>query len=321
MLLSIIIPVYNVEPYIRECFNSIIKQNFSSDVEIVVIDDGSTDNSGIICDEYAKKYKNIIVIHQENQGLSVVRNIGLSIAKGIYIAWIDPDDYIDENWYKVILSSLDDNNDIILFDYMTDNNGVLKKYKYKDKSQNIGREQVLYDLSCDQKLKSYLWQKVIKRELYENINFSREIKCMEDYAELHKIILKAENIYYISEYLYFYRVRENSLVNLVDFEKSYKCFLIAKDRYNYLNHLNIRHSPIAIFIHALGVYDVYQKIKDIDISNQYQSKFNECKDIIKKNIIYIIFSKDCDLILKIKFLLCYFNLFSVARKIYRWILK
>lgn len=116
-LVSIIIPVYNVENYIKECFESIKIQKTRDDLEVICIDDGSTDRSGIICDEYAKSDKRFKVIHQKNKGVSATRNLGVSISKGKYLAWIDPDDYINENWWNSIKNLLDDNIDIIFFDY------------------------------------------------------------------------------------------------------------------------------------------------------------------------------------------------------------
>ena len=98
MLISIIVPVYNVEPYLNKCLDSIVNQTYKK-LEIILIDDGSTDNSGLICDEYASKDNRIIVVHQKNKGLSAARNVGLNIAKGDYIAFVDSDDFIEKDMY------------------------------------------------------------------------------------------------------------------------------------------------------------------------------------------------------------------------------
>ena len=100
-LISIIVPVYNVEQYLDDCLVSILNQTYKN-LEIILIDDGSTDNSGKICDEYAKKDSRIIVFHKENGGVSSARNAGLRIAKGIYIGFVDPDDWIAEDMYEVL---------------------------------------------------------------------------------------------------------------------------------------------------------------------------------------------------------------------------
>ena len=102
--ISIIIPVYNVEKYLRRCLNSIINQTYK-DIEIILVDDGSTDNSGKICDEYKEKDNRIVVIHKENGGLSDARNAGIDIAKGKYIGFIDSDDFADIRMYEIIYNN------------------------------------------------------------------------------------------------------------------------------------------------------------------------------------------------------------------------
>ena len=104
-LISIIIPVYNVEKYLRKCLDSIINQTYKK-LEIILIDDGSTDNSGKICEEYAKKDDRIIVIHKENAGVSSARNRGIELANGKYIGFIDSDDWIEENMYETLYQNL-----------------------------------------------------------------------------------------------------------------------------------------------------------------------------------------------------------------------
>src|SRR5699024_4494271 len=108
-LISVIVPVYNVEKYVRRCIDSICGQTYSN-LEIILIDDGSTDSSGKICDEMAAKDGRISVIHQENKGLSQARNAGLDQAKGEYIAFVDSDDYLSLNMYECLLKSLKENN-------------------------------------------------------------------------------------------------------------------------------------------------------------------------------------------------------------------
>lgn len=116
IFLSIIIPVYNVEAYLENCLFSILNQNFK-EYEILLIDDGSTDNSGKICDNYANKYKNIVVVHQPNLGVSSARNKGLSLAKGKYLHFIDSDGTIDADTYikNIPILQADTHIDILSF--------------------------------------------------------------------------------------------------------------------------------------------------------------------------------------------------------------
>ena len=229
-LVSIIIPVFNVEKYIKECFDSIRKQNMMNDVEIICIDDGSTDKSGIICDEYAKLDKNFKVIHQKNKGISATRNLGIKISQGKYIAWIDPDDYISDNWWSSIKKLLkkDRKIDVIFFDYV-----VMEKEKYinkrfSNKSKCIDKKIFLYELAANQKIQGQLWQKVFKRELIENLMFPENVSFLEDYAMLPKFTINAQKIYYLSEFLYIHRTRKKSLTTDVSMEKIYISYLIVK---------------------------------------------------------------------------------------------
>lgn len=251
--LSIIIPIYNVENYIEKCFNSIIKQENMHAVEIICIDDGSTDNSGIICEQYAKRDKRFKVIHQENLGVAVARQRGLNIAQGKYIAWIDPDDYISDNWYRKINIFMEKNIDIIFFDYNLLKDNKIKKIKYDKESGYIKKEKFLEDLVLDKKIQSQLWSKVMKKTLFYNIKIPVELKILEDYAIMHYLIERAETIYYISDCLYFYLVRKKSLLNNknnINIEDNYKAYLVAKDRYKYLIGKDIKVSRIGYLLRA-----------------------------------------------------------------------
>ncbi len=103
--ISVIVPVYNVAPYLQRCVNSILAQTYQ-DLELIMIDDGSTDNSGSICDELQKKDPRIIVIHQNNQGVSAARNAGLDKCTGGYISFVDPDDWIEQNMYQDMVTAI-----------------------------------------------------------------------------------------------------------------------------------------------------------------------------------------------------------------------
>ena len=103
--ISVIIPVYNVEQYLEKCLDSILNQTYKN-IEIILVNDGSIDKSGLICDEYSRKYNNIKVFHKENGGVSSARNLGIDNATGQYLAFIDPDDYIDVNMYEILVEKI-----------------------------------------------------------------------------------------------------------------------------------------------------------------------------------------------------------------------
>lgn len=312
-LISIIVPVYNVEDYIEECFESIIKQLPKADVEVICIDDGSTDKSGIICDKYAKKNSKIKVVHQLNQGVAAARNNGLKFASGQYIAWIDPDDYIADDWYEKISKVISDNKniEIIFFDYtiLKNNKKIIKKYK--SDSGLVSQKNFMYEIALDQNIQSQLWQKIFHRSLFDDIKFPVSAVCMEDYAVLHKIIIKAEKIYYISRPLYFYRVRDNSLITRFDLEKSYSCYLIARERYEFLKEHRFTTSISGYLMQALGVCLQYHQCNAL-MRIAFKEKFEICRNAINQNIVALLQDKNSNIKLKIKFLLVYCNLIKPA---------
>lgn len=310
MLLSIIIPIYNVEKYLRICLDSISKQK-SNNIEFICIDDGSTDSSKVICEEYARKDKRFKIFHKENGGVSSARNWGLRKAKGKYIAWIDPDDYVSSDWYSSIETLLNDDIDIIFFDYFILKNNRKILNKYGKHSQQISVDLFLKEIVLDQKIENQLWQKIFKRTLFENIIFPENVKSMEDYAVLHKIVLKSNNIYYLSKPLYFYRIRSDSLVTQCTLDKNYMSYLIAKNRYNYLLRKNKKVSKLGYLVQSLNVCIQYNKIKkEEQIKNR--EIYNKCKIEINKNIWYIFSSNECSLSIKFKFLLYKIGLLRLA---------
>ena len=129
-LISIIVPIYNVEKYLKKCIDSIINQTYKN-LEIILVDDGSPDNCGKICDEYAKKDNRIKVIHKENGGVSSARNVGVENATGEYIGFVDSDDYIEKDMYEVLINNLKkENADIsIISNYEVYKNKIIENKK------------------------------------------------------------------------------------------------------------------------------------------------------------------------------------------------
>ena len=133
--ISVIIPVYNAERYLSACLDSVIEQSYKN-LDIILIDDGSTDNSGKICDEYSIKDKRIKVIHKKNEGVSVARNTGLDVATGKWISFVDSDDIIETDLYQNIISELEKNNpDLFIFNFYTNN----------EKNMLYSREEIIQD--------------------------------------------------------------------------------------------------------------------------------------------------------------------------------
>ena len=167
-LISLIIPVHNVEKYLYECIESVICQTYTN-LEIILIDDGSKDKSGEICEEYGKKDNRIIVIHQENGGVSSARNIGLEVAKGKYISFVDSDDYIEKTFIEELYKKIKENDAQISMcglNKIDDNNEILGTYGYS-KDFIDGRELLENKYIQD----GYLWNKLYSAEIWKNQRF------------------------------------------------------------------------------------------------------------------------------------------------------
>lgn len=216
--ISVIVPVYNVEKYLSKCIDSLINQTFKS-LQIILVDDGSTDSSGAICDEYASKNRCIEVIHKKNGGLSSARNAGLEKAVGRYIAFVDSDDWIHSKMYEKLYSLAEKyNSDIVQCRYKRVEKDEDKEEKLYESSIEIYKNiEVLnnyYDDKCTEKyIESVIvCNKLYKRKLFENIYFPIG-KVYEDEFITHKVIYKANKVVRTGDIMYFYRNTNNSITN------------------------------------------------------------------------------------------------------------
>ncbi|RHG36866.1 glycosyltransferase [Fusobacterium varium] len=218
--LSIIVPIYNVEKYLRQCLDSIYKiENIKK--EIILVNDGTKDNSGEIINEYYKKYKEITkVIEQENSGLSSARNTGLKNAMGKYIYFIDSDDYLDNEKFEILFSNVNTKDLDILVGglnfFYEDTNKIIEN-KYNKKLFRDNEITGLEFLEESVKLKSFnvsVWTNIYKREfLLNNNNFFKEKLLHEDYIFTLKAFCQARKVWISDNNFYFYRKRSGSITS------------------------------------------------------------------------------------------------------------
>lgn len=242
IFLSIIIPVYNVEAYLENCLFSILNQDFK-DYEIILIDDGSTDNSGEICDNYAYNYHNVVVVHQVNQGVSVARNKGLSLAKGEYIHFMDADDTIDTDTYEKNISILKANSNIDFLSFPINfHRGELVERKYVHSAVYKGSHEIFIHYFNGRKLQSmdvFLWHKIFRKTIFSNIVFPAGKIC-EDVFVIPLICRNSRYAVCTPYGGYNYYKRQGSLLNsysikyktqyvLDTIESTLDCLLYAKE--------------------------------------------------------------------------------------------
>ncbi|MBO8433782.1 MAG: glycosyltransferase family 2 protein [Tyzzerella sp.] len=210
---SLIIPVYNVEKYIDKCLKSAVNQTFK-DMEIIIVNDGSTDNSIEIVNRYIKKYDNIKLISQENKGLSSARNVGIKESSGNYIAFADSDDYFSKKFIEDMYNTIiNEKSDIVVcgFKRIDENkkpNIKNRKLKYKTISSDKALDMLINDIFIN----NFAWNKLYKKELFtENDIYFPEGKTYEDMYVMYKLFHKSKKISIINKKLYCYVQRKSSI--------------------------------------------------------------------------------------------------------------
>ena len=209
-LISVIIPVYNVKEYLVECMESIINQTYK-DLEIILVDDGSTDGSSAICDRYAMKDKRVHTVHKVNGGLSSARNTGMDCAKGKYISFVDSDDGLELDFYEILYESIKSTNaDIAVCGrYLASENG--KEKMYCSSQQKIySRKEALKEIFCLGLIDVAAWDKLYQCSVLKGIRFP-EGEINEDTAVIYEVFNNVKKLVHIGQPLYNYRVRIGSI--------------------------------------------------------------------------------------------------------------
>ena len=215
-LITVIIPVYNVEPYIRRCLDSVISQTYT-DLEILLVDDGSTDLSGTICDEYAISDERIKVIHKENGGLSDARNVAIEQMKGTYVTFIDSDDWVSPRYVELMYRAIIKyGSDVVFCDHIR---GSDPQYSFPTSEPvhavTYSSEESLSRWHGEYKdIETFAWGKLYKRELFldHDIRYPKGY-YYEDTIVTHRLCAYANTVTYISPKLYYYYQRSGSIMN------------------------------------------------------------------------------------------------------------
>ena len=282
--LSIIIPVYNIENYLSNCIDSILCQEYKSKYEIILIDDGSTDESGKICDNYAKNYGFIQVIHKKNEGVSKARNIGLDIAKGQYIMFVDGDDELEKNVLNVMMAIISKNKaDIVECDY-----NELYNTKKISKGANDYKE-IEYNNNNDimrnflnKKISIGIWNKIFSQKVIDRVRFDENINHYEDKLFIFDVLKNSKNLVHININGYNYRKRTGSASN-------------DKFKYSYLEieevddilveHIKRYYNDLYIYAEKNRLETYLILIKMITVAkkyNEYKEEYNNLRRKVSK---------------------------------------
>lgn len=288
--ISIIVPVYNVEPYLGKCIDSLISQTYKN-LEILLIDDGSTDNSGKICDEYAEKDGRIKVIHKENKGLSATRNLGVEVSSGQYLVFIDSDDYVTEDYCETLINAIKEENcDVASVDlrmvrddgYQIVTSDDINFTNHDSKLQIFSKEEILKEVLLRKSFKNYVCTKMYNRKIFEKCKFKDGINY-EDILFMYEVSKVIDKIAYVNKECYIYLKRGNSITATCS-DKNLNDFLdVVIYRYNDIE----KHNP------NLKKYNIYALLESIiSVSIKYviaNKKYSIVEE--KSNYIFEILSK------------------------------
>lgn len=288
--LSIIIPVYNVEEYITDCLNSLLdsSRKFSDkDIEIIIVNDGSTDSSLKICNKFLKIDTRFKLINQKNEGLSSARNTGIKHARGQFISFIDSDDIVSLNYVTTILSAINNNKfDILFFKYQrfADNTAIANRLISSGKSKftKLSKYDAINGLTNDN-IGSFAWNKVFNTQLFQNIRFPKG-RYFEDIFTTYKLVDAASFFLQSNENLYYYRQREGSILHqeqiiekrlriLYDsIEARYRLFLYLKKKGSFTSQQENNYYLFNDCIHLINT--VYK--------NNCENRYLSCLSFLKE---------------------------------------
>lgn len=310
-LISIIIPVYKVEKYLSRCLDSIVNQTYRN-LEIILIDDGSPDKCPSICDEYAYRDERIKVVHKRNEGLAEVRNVGLAVATGDYVTFVDSDDFVSPNYVELLY------------------NGVVacgadvsvvscRRFSESDSFDVVCENSNFYEISLKNAIQTYAslnpditfitaWGKLYKKSLFAGLSYPKG-KLYEDSFTTYKLLHRSSKIVFSNAVCYYYFVREDSITGLKFSEKNIQAVDALSESISYFEH--VYRKDVADMLHVpLLNHELYcwwgakHQLNNEGLALELQKRFrNHCKCVLKIK----------EFPLKWK---CIFSLFAVSPRVY-----
>lgn len=316
-LVSVIVPVYNVEQYIDFCVKSIVSQTYSN-LEIILINDGTKDHSGMICDAWAKKDHRIKVIHKENGGLSDARNVGLDLANGEWIVFVDSDDYLVDFAIETLLQTVRSNDcDIAICDAVHVFGKEEARFTKSDDRKLYTSEDAICEMWYQKSFLPSAWGKIYKKEIWDELRFTKGI-VFEDIDIMHEVFYKAQKICYVRAGLYAYVHREDSITTQSFSRKDLYILNICERLETFASNQSEKMRKAAKAYSLTGNMRVFLATNR---KTDYSDIHKKCEAYVRKNGLSVLKNKEIRKKAKIAILLFYLNkkLFMyVHSKINRW---
>ena len=312
-LLSIIVPVYNVNKYLDKCIQSILSSSYNN-IELLLIDDGSTDNSLIICKKWAQTDNRIQVIHQDNSGAGAARNKGLEIAQGDFITFVDSDDYIDQNMYFELIKHFDDDVDIVECDYVLAYDDYAHFKQDNNLIEHFSMKEAMKLHIEDKMFKQLIWNKVYRKSILKNVVFPLGKKIDDEYWT-YKAIGNSKNLVHVHKEYYAYRQQNQSVMHSLKISNRLEAIDSKICRHNYI----VNYVPELKNISLINLWQscLYQE-QACFLSNQITK---EIKDYFKR--ILLQYPLDLSIVInkKLKLWLFFYMKFNVLTCKIRNLLK
>lgn len=316
-LISVIVPVYNLESYIEDCLWTISKQTYD-EIEVIIVDDGSTDNSGLICEKIARLDNRITVFHKQHEGLSVARNYGIDRAKGKYLVFIDGDDQVDSSMIKHLYSLIkEESAQIGICDFVHCYDPSEITYINEGKRKVYGSSEAVTEMLYQRTFLASVCAKIFQTELFQGVKFPKGFK-FEDSAIMCRILESAEKIAYSDACLYAYIHREGTITTTPFSDGDFDVITISKSikKYYRTAEASVRKAAYAYFINScMRVY------LNAPRKNRYQKRIDYCEYHIKKGAWKCIIDPKVRMKLKVSLILFSVNqslLFKIYKKVDRW---
>lgn len=300
--ISVIVPVYNVEKYLEKCLKTILNQTYKN-LQIIVIDDGSTDKSSQICDDFSRQDERISVIHKKNGGLSAARNDGLDLVQGKYVIFIDSDDYISDNMVELLYKGISENEAdycVCGFTTVTDTYDKIKEYKPKEKILS-GKDALRMHYFAKEYSVNFVMAcaKIYKSELWKTLRFVEKI-YFEDVEIMPRVLLNSNKVVIINHPGYYYVQQEGSIMHNPKLrEKMYKdsmdIFESHIDLYSREGILELRNAEIQLLLDKIITHDLHDSIPYEAVTyskklyNKYFMQILATKMSLKKYVRYWVY--------------------------------
>lgn len=266
--ISIIVPVYKVEPYIKRCVDSILAQSYKN-IEVILVDDGSPDKSGTICDEYAALDSRVKVIHQKNMGLSEARNNGIREATGDYLCFIDSDDFVHCDYCRGLLSLSKEYNApmaVCGYEFTLGDSVIINQENYDVTVRD--RKEAIHHLINNENT-NYVWGRIYKRELFDGLQFERGRLC-EDIAIMYKLVNRCDIVVYTDAPYYGYYDNSRSITSTISSKLEYHTMIGWYEQYQFCkeNYPELTERCLKQTLHYyLLVYSYSYSMKDENLLN------------------------------------------------------